>query len=207
MFKAGWRSDDAIQPSESFRSIANPWFQINSAEYRKAKLCCITMARLSHFGLQNCSSRFEHYSLKHFTGLLALLFIFSPPLISSQDRPYVVFLFLNPQAHSFIRFFYWIHPNIGHEVSRQEPFPSPLWLWVRIALKGLCLVRYALCHHACIRLILGSWAEESVGTQGPGQTSTAARATMCYLLLLRNPGICANLKCPSRRLHSHSTRV
>lgn len=50
-------------------------------------------------------------------------------------------------------------------------------------------------------------AEVSVGTEGPGQTGTAARATMCYLLLLCNLGVCANLKPPSRRLYSHSTRI
>lgn len=46
--------------------------------------------------------------------------------------------------------------------------------------------------------------EVSVGTQGPGQTGTAACAILCYLLLLCNLGICANLKRPSCRLYSHS---
>lgn len=221
MFKAGWRRDDAIQSSGSFHSVANPWFQINSTEYRKAQLRCITVVRLSCFSLQNCRSRFEHYSLKHWTGLLTLVFIFSLPLVSSQDRPHFVFLFLKPQGHSSIGFFYWIYPNIGREVSRYKPFSSPLWLWDRIAMKGLCLVRSACPVPSCTCLtyprLLGMHGhgmeepglpmEELVGTQGPGQTSTAARATVCYLLVLCNLGICANLKRSSRRLYSYSTRI
>lgn len=117
VFKAGWRSDDAIQSLGSFHLIAHPWLQIKSTECRKAQLCCITMVRLSRFSQQNCSSRFERYSLKHWTALLTLVFIFSLPLVSSKNRPHFFFSWI-PKDTLLSDFFYWIYPSIGHEVSR-----------------------------------------------------------------------------------------
>lgn len=164
--KAGWRSEDAIQYQGLFIQLK---IQINSTEYRKAQLRCMTTVRLCHPSLQNCSSRFDPYSLKHWTGFLTLVFIFSQPLVSSQDRPHFVFLCLKPRGHSSIRFFYWIYPNVGHEVSRYKPFSPPLWLWDRIAMKGLFLVRsacpVALCTHLTYPRIFGM---HSHGMEEPG---------------------------------------
>lgn len=78
MCKAGWRSDYAMQPSGSFHLIANPSFQTNSTENRKAQLCCITMVSLSHFSLQNCSLRLSFF-IKALDKFINTLLHLQPP--------------------------------------------------------------------------------------------------------------------------------
>ena len=222
MFKAGWRSDDAIQSPGSFHSIANPWFQINSAEQRKAQLRCITVVRLSRFSLQNCSSRFEHYSLKHWTGLLTWVFIFSLPLAVHRTDHTLFFFSWSPNNTLLSDFFPGFIPTLAMKWADMSLLPRPGDSGIGLQRKGFALWDLpAPCHHENVRLtdpwLLGMlsrgveapglWVEESVGTPGPRQTGAAARATGCYLLLLCNLGLCANLKRPSCRLYSHSTCI
>lgn len=97
--------------------------------------------------------------------LLTLPFILSLPLVRSQDRPHFAFLTLAMQRTDTSLLFH----------------PTPLWLWKRIAMKGLCLLRSACPAHACLTPhALGcTAAEESVSPQASGQPSTAAYATCC----------------------------
>lgn len=102
---------------------------------------------------------------KAYCVLLTLPFTLSLPLVRSQDRPHFAFLTLAMQRTDTSLLFH----------------PTPLWLWERIAMKGLCLLRSACPAHACLTPhALGcTAAEESVSPQASGQPSTAAYATCC----------------------------